>query len=94
MTDMSSMGEIPDDIAASARKVMRSWQGMDDLHERIARAILAERERCARLCAETIMCTPYGGTKPTHGRYVPDKAIDEFHVGTGYAVLIRKGVSP
>ena len=87
---------IPDDVrfALSKDYLLHNFRSGESWSMTISRAILAERERCAKLCAETIMCTPYGGTKPTHGRYVPGEAVDEFHAGTGYAVLIREGVKP
>ncbi len=91
------MTEIPDDIMKEATKVChrndfasRRYNGMpSDVCLMVATAIHAERERCAKLCETTAMCVPYSGTVQTHGRYVPDEAIDAFHQGAGYAALIR-----
>lgn len=41
--------EIPDDVMEAARMVMKEWCGTPDLVQRFARAILAERERCAKV---------------------------------------------
>lgn len=46
------MSYIPDDIMQSAHEATREWNGTGALVERIARAILAERQRCAAF-AET-----------------------------------------
>lgn len=104
--DGNTMSEIPADIIAAADKALdnmlchsRESSGSSEAYRKdcvyeIAKAIEAERERCAKLCAETSMGTPYGGSKPTHGRYLADPAVDEFHVGTGYAALIRHGLRP
>lgn len=46
------MTEIPEDIMKAAKEATRSWKGSGDLEMNIAKALLAERERCAAVAIE------------------------------------------
>jgi len=93
------MTEIPDDVMDAARDVYS--KASDDGFrvfsiKIIARAILAERERCARLCEDTAMVVTSGRTKPDFGIYSgepADMTAGNTHPGVGYAAAIRKGAT-
>jgi hypothetical protein len=57
------------------------------------RGKMEERERCAVLCEETAMTSPYGNLRPTHDIYLPEpshhKEDKSHHTGMGYAALLR-----
>ena len=57
------------------------------------RGKMEERERCAVLCEDTAMTSPYGNLKPTHDIYLPEpshhKEDKSHHTGMGYAALLR-----
>ena len=90
------MSEIPDDVMKAANDAVNS--AIDDRGAIgvIARAILAERERCARLCEDTAMVVTSGRTKPDFGIYSgepADMTAGNTHPGVGYAAAIRKGAT-
>lgn len=46
------MNEIPEDIMKAAKEATRSWKGSGDLEMNIAKALLAERERCLKIAED------------------------------------------
>lgn len=93
------------DAKALARQHAKSWyhEEWEDgsyIHEELVdefeRAILAERERCARLCEDTAMVVTSGRAKPDFGIYSgepADMTAGNTHPGVGYAAFIRKGTT-
>ena len=91
---MNHMGE--------ARKLLKGsgfWSGKsgNEIIQAIATALASseqrERERCAKICEDNTMTTPYGTSKKTHDIYAAMPSMhredNSHHVGLGYASLIR-----
>lgn len=84
---MSKPDDIPQDVWDAARGVVWSFGGavLDPFHaERVARAILAERERCAGLAANF-----YGGRAHTYASENADVYMAQDRTCSGIAAAIR-----
>jgi hypothetical protein len=65
------MTDIPEDCLEAAKKALEAWRALGivdgTLDSAVARAILAERERCAQVCrdqAKSFLSTEYAANQP------------------------------
>jgi hypothetical protein len=78
------MTDIPEDIETKAGRLVDEWSngqsGFSDLQEAIARAILAERERCAKIARELLV---FADTTSEADRVIPAAILSP--LGAAYA---------
>ena len=85
--------KMPDDVMAKAYEIVESlteYQDGDEDAEIIARAIMAERERCAVVCDEWNDMKHVAYDLEFNGKLFPKKSP----VHEALATAIRKGTTP
>lgn len=91
------MSEIPDDIQKTACTIVDNWRLPAAIAFTLAKALMAERERCAKLCEDIAMQSGGALTEKRYSIYTvgsADMAANNVHPGMGYAALIREGFTP